>query len=88
MWYLSVYSQLWEQCLWDLFKINCTVHCNEGKCHSVWLTDVVLIVFRQQWCSVALRNHLYKPVATQTVLVYRQKCVGLIFFIGLFKQIH
>lgn len=45
-------------CLWINYSAH--LHCNEGKCHRVWLTDVVLIVSGQQRSSVALGNNLCK----------------------------
>ena len=33
----------------------------------MWFNDVFLIIFGQQWSTVALRNKIYQALATQTV---------------------
>ncbi len=46
---------------------------------TVWLTGVFLIVFVQQWSSVAQRNKIYQALDTQTTL-------GSIVHLGLFVE--
>ncbi len=53
-------------------KLQCVCVCvhvmmNMSPSETVWLTDVFLIVFGQQWSSAAHRNKTYQNLDTQVV---------------------